>query len=387
MEETQVSSFLKDFFSPDRLTSFQAPLDQKPIVVYIFRSLGEAPERIVLSELFPFMTIQDIKTLIYKKKGIPAFAPRFQSILIPIASEEVVSPEQSADYYSTAEYSWIDPNIATNVYTLKNPFTLASGSTIDSRFVSSTGAKKVIGFTSRSRSTIEDILFKYIDDSSQVISLHLFLYGDVLNTMNPSLRESEREWYGRLGPYFPEVQPDQVPETIRSEESARYEKQMTYLTRSLQFTTKLQTLLEEVVPIDIGLGGIKFLRIVWKSPEGEDETEESIESLFYKLPATSERPFLRILPAEGTPISKLKLQGTFLKIPDISDPRLLLQWAQERNPTPDRDFLLTKTLVRRSMGTLPAFYGTLRIFEDKSADYVLLPPKQIRKLDPRSDLS
>lgn len=385
MEETQVSSFLKDFFSPDRLTSFQAPLDEKPIVVYIFRSPGEEPERIVLSELFPFMTIQDIKTLIYKKKGSPGFAPRFQSILIPIRSEEDYTAEEQSDYYSTAEYSWIDPNIATNVYSLKNPFTLASGTSIDSRFVASTGAKKVVGFTSRSRSTIEDILFTIVQGDE--ITLHVFLYGDVLNAMNPSLRQSEREWFGRLGPFFPELQPDQVPETILPEETARYEKQISYLTRSLQFTTKLQTLLEEVVPIDIALGGIKFLRIVWKSPDTDEETEESIESLFYKLPATSERPFLRILPAEGTPISKLKLQGAFLKIPEISDPRLLLQWAQERNPTPDRDFLLAKTIVRRSMGTLPAFYGTLRIFEDKSADFVLLPPKQIRKLDPRSDLS
>jgi hypothetical protein len=39
------------------------------------------------------------------------------------------------------------------------------------------------------------------------------------------------------------------------------------------------------------------------------------------------------------------------------------------------------------VGSQPALYGTLRIFENNSADFLVLPPKQLRLLDPRSDLS
>ena len=76
-----------------------------------------------------------------------------------------------------------------------------------------------------------------------------------------------------------------------------------------------------------------------------------------------------------------------MKIPDLSDPRLLLQWAQERNPTPDKDYAFAKLMIRRSLGTQPALYGTLRLFEDKTSDFVLMPPKQMKRLEPRSDLS
>ena len=383
MEETPVSSFLKDFFSPQRLNNFQEPLHESPITIYIFRSAEGPPEKMVLEELYPFHTLQDIKTLIYIKKNSAAFAPSFQSLLLPISMDEDESPESQSNRYTTAEYSWVDPSRASNVYTLKNPFQQATDASVDNRFVSSTGAKKVVGFTSRSRSTIEDILFPLLGEKPKI--LHLFLYTDVLAKLDPALQTSEREWYGRLGPYFPEVQPEQSSDTLSSDARGRLEKQTTYFTQGLQLFRKVDSLLEEVVLYPVALGGIKFLRFIWKSPEEEDI--ESLETLFYKTTATSERPFLRILPSEGTAITKLKLQGTLLKIPEISDPRLLLQWAQERSPTPDRDFLLAKTIVRRSLGTLPAFYGTLRIFEDKSADYVLIPPKQIKKLDPRSDLA
>ena len=116
VKDTQVSLFLNDFFSPEVLNSFQAPLDENPIVVYIFRSPDQEPEQLILSELFPFMTLQDIKTLIYKKKASPAFAPRFQSILVPIQIEEESIPNVQSDIYNTVDYYWIDPNVPKNAY-------------------------------------------------------------------------------------------------------------------------------------------------------------------------------------------------------------------------------------------------------------------------------
>ena len=131
------------------------------------------------------------------------------------------------------------------------------------------------------------------------------------------------------------------------------------------------------------VAGCKFLRLVWKRPA---EEEDRLETLFYKLPVTQERPFLRILPVGEAPITKLKMDSAF-KIPDISDPRLLRIWKDERSPKPDEDFLFSKIVIRRTVGTQPALYGTLRVFENNSADFLVLPPKQLRLLDPRSDLS
>jgi tetraacyldisaccharide-1-P 4'-kinase len=47
---------------------------------------------------------------------------------------------------------------------------------------------------------------------------------------------------------------------------------------------------------------------------------------------------------------------------------------------------LVKSMIRSTQGSTPAFYGTLRLYQDTTADYILQPPKMLRKFDPRSDL-
>jgi hypothetical protein len=92
---------------------------------------------------------------------------------------------------------------------------------------------------------------------------------------------------------------------------------------------------------------------------------------------------MRLLPVEGGPISKLHMVDDK---PDIEDPRLLLQWGQERTLTPDRDSAFVKILIRKRSGTISPLYCTLRLLDDGTADLTLEPPKGVRKLDPRSEL-
>jgi hypothetical protein len=51
------------------------------------------------------------------------------------------------------------------------------------------------------------------------------------------------------------------------------------------------------------------------------------------------------------------------------------------NPAPDADFLLIKSMIRKTQGSTPALYGTLRFHQDSTADYILQPPKMLRKFE------
>jgi hypothetical protein len=369
--EDSLASFLERFFKPQFVESFQP----QELEIAVFRSPQGDPEFIQIPNFYPFLTFNDLKTAIYNaKRKDPDFYPSFQFLCDPAFDEEFESQQQM---YTPSDYTWFAPDGKTE-YSLKNPFSRARGNAVDERFVTSTGEKRVIGFSDKKRILLESV-------TPMRTQFHLYLYKDVLNSMDPALRVSEREWFGRMGPYFPELDPLKRIEALRPKEVENIDSRIRYLTTSIQSFNRLDSLLNnpDVKLLPIGLAGVKFLRFHWKRP---DEETPQLETLFYQTNVTKERPFLRILPSDSQAITKVRLAG-FLKIPDLSDPRLLLQWAQERNPTPEKDYAFAKLMIRRSLGTQPALYGTLRLFEDKTSDFILMPPKQMKRLEPRSDLS
>ena len=381
MEEPgAVSSFIKRLFTPQFVGSYKSPLTEELLpLIYIFRSEGAAPEVLEIKNLYPFMTLQDLKTIIYlEKKQAPEFYPTLQALMIPypIGDVETASLQNT---YGFVDFAWIKPGTTTE-FNMRNPFSRAQARDVDERFVDQRGSAKVNDFASRSRSSYE-ILLPLFEGNRPVF--HLFLFNDVIKLINPELVQSEREWIGRIKPYFPELLPTQPTNELTAQQTLIASKRVAYIKRSIQLLNRLDTLLDGDVNLyPVALAGVKFLRLTWSQTDTE---APSLESLFYQLPVTAERPFLRILPNDNVAVTKLRLAG-MLKIPDISDPRLLLQWAQERNPTPDKDFLFSKIVIRKTIGTQPALYGTLRLFEERSGDFVMMPPKQLRKLDPRSDL-
>ena len=369
--EDSLASFLERFFKPQFVESFQP----QELEIAVFRSPQGDPEFIQIPNFYPFLTFNDLKTAIYTaKRKDPDFYPSFQFLCDPAFDEEFESQQQM---YTPSDYTWFAPDGKTE-YSLKNPFSRARGNAVDERFVTSTGEKRVIGFSDKKRILLESV-------TPMRTQFHLYLYKDVLNQMDPALRVSEREWFGRMGPYFPELDPLKRIEALRPKEVENIDSRIRYLTTSIQSFNRLDSLLNnpDVKLLPIGLAGVKFLRFHWKR---SDEETPQLETLFYQTNVTKERPFLRILPSDSQAITKVRLAG-FLKIPDLSDPRLLLQWAQERNPTPEKDYAFAKLMIRRSLGTQPALYGTLRLFEDKTSDFILMPPKQMKRLEPRSDLS
>lgn len=378
-----MSSFIKRFFTPEFVGSYKLPLTEELTPrIYIFRNQTSPPEVLDIKNFYPFMTLQDLKTIIYMSKGDAVdFYPTFQALMIPLDIGEETPKDALHSWYRSADFSWMKPGSTSDadVYNMKNPFTRAQVREVDERFMGAT-APKVNDFASRGRASYE-VLLPLFQGARPVF--HLFLFKDVISLINPELRQSEREWVGRIKPYFPELQITQPLNELTAQQSLIIGKRTVYVRRTLQLMNRLDLLLDGDVNLyPVALAGIKFLRLVWVQA---DEEAPSLESLFYQLPVTAERPFLRILPNDNVAVTKIRLAGV-LKIPDISDPRLLLQWAQEKNPTPDKDFMFSKTVIRKTVGSQPALYGTLRLFEERSGDFILMPPKQLRKLDPRSDL-
>jgi len=384
MAEDPLKPFLKRLRSkPDYLESFRdavSPL-RAPIQIYHFSAPDRAPERFTLTP-YPFQTLYDLKVLIYQHlRKDPSAHPMFQCLLIPAVVEEE-DPAKLAVYYRSFEYEYNKTEGDEEVSTLQliPPFERVGGPSADTEFVSETG-KRLLQFVSRSRMTLENFL-----DVDEPVVLHLFLFKDILPLMNEGLRASEREWFGRISPYFPDVLLD--TSSVSAEQAKRLQVWDTYVSDSMKQLNRIDTLLtnrragKELLPISIA--GFKFMRSVWKQPS---KVDVPLETLFYQLNATHERPFLRILPVGASPITKLKMeQDSVFKIPDISDPRLLLNWKEERAPNPNEDYMFAKLIIRGKIGMQPDLYGTLRIQQDQSADFIFEPPKNLRLLDPEVDL-
>lgn len=390
MADDTLTPFFKNFFLPEYLGSFHEGFQK--VTIRYFPSPDAEPQEFELNP-YPFMTLYDLKVMIYQhfRKEISAH-PSFQSLLIPVPeivfgnneNEEtkfVRNYDAIAESYTCFDYTWMKPESNEELAVI-NPFIRASGDSVDSQFVTESG-RKTNKYAVRARMTVEDFAKELeLGDS---ITLHLFLYKDVIPGLRSELRTSEVQWFGRIAPYYPDLPINQPTTSVPAELATRIGVFDSYVSGYLEQLNSLDELLtSETFPLlPMVVAGLRFLRLVWTSPK---QATPTLETLFYKIEVTPERPFLRILPVGATPITKLKMDEAF-KVPEISDPRLLRIWKDEKNPKPDTDFLFSKLVIRPTVGTQPALYGTLRMFHDKSADFLVIPPKQLRFLDPRSDLS
>lgn len=378
--EDLLKPFFEQVFTPRSLASLRGA---KTIQVLQFQRPDAAPRTLTLTP-YPFQTLYDLKVMIYQAldKSLQAH-PSFQSLLLPIPIG-VADPSVLAEEYLPLDFVWTKAGSTSkeDILTLQNPFERARGASADPDFVTETG-RKVNGYASRHRATLEEICGEMFEDQPWII--HLFLYKDVYPLTNPGLRASEREWYGRIDPYYPDLDPQQDPSSLPEVKRTQLAQYNTYVEESVKRLEKLNRLLEDSTVEDLRepvVIGIKFLRLIWNAPEGETP---DLEPLFYQLPVTDERPFTRILPSANTAVSKVLMKGTTNE-PDISNPRLLSQWADEENPFPNKDFLFAKVVIRSTIGSQPALYGTLRLYENRSADFLMIPPEKIRVLTPTVDL-
>jgi hypothetical protein len=370
-------SDIEQILYPTVLTSLRE--DTPPVKCIVWKGKDEY-ETIEFNKVYPFDTIDDIKRMICNHyEGDTGFMPRFTFVGVPLNepySEE--NPSITATYIPL-DWLWFpsDSNDPKMTYILNNPRKVLTQP--DMRFISSDGSYASPNYEPRGRSTVESVFLKPRD--GQMPILHVFPLKYLLREYSGPTPIGEEDWNKRFAPFYPAVKVDGPYEA--TEEDKEFAKKIYFFVKQRDNSLNvLNRYLEEGIEVPITkVTGIRQLRLTWKkSVKGF----EGCGYMFYRLPVTNKRPYFRLLPAEGTAITKLHVKGV-LPIPTIEDPRILEIWGKETSPTPGIDFCSLKYIHRPAIGITQPIYGTVRIFNDGTLDLLLQPPKQIRKLDPILD--
>jgi len=368
-EMNVLEPFLDHILNPKITESLRTTIPDGTVSILVYENA--VPRPMTLRGIFPFMTVYDLKLAIFVAMKLAPKAIPEQTFL----GRQLPGPA-SQKKYSPLDYMISFPANPTETIGLYNPYSLKE---VDSRFVSSAGEQRIVGITERDRMTLEDLLTISVD--KRLPTFHVFFLEDLLNAYKGPQPMSELEWNGKFHPYFTHVSQRSMQPT--KEQVERVRKFAKSYIRRQQLYLKLEASLDAGDPLlPLTATGIRYLRLTYTKPQ----QIPGIDALFYEAPVNGRRPYMRLMPAEGTAISKVHMLSDTQ--PDVQEPRLLIQWSQERSPTPERNFALAKILLRTGSvgGGISPLYITLRLFDDGTADVTIEPPKGVRKLDPRSEL-
>jgi hypothetical protein len=371
-------SDIEQILYPTVLSSLRE--DTPPVQCIVWKG-GDEYESIQFDKVYPFDTLDDIKRLICNHYASdPAFIPRFTFIGVPLGEEAYSEEAPSIDTkYIPLDWLWFptDSNDPKMTYILNNPKKVLTQP--DLRFVSSDGSYASPSYEPRGRSTIEDVFLKPREGRMPI--LHVFPLKYLLREYSGPSPIAEEDWNKRFAPFYMYVSVDGPYEA--NEEDKEFAKKIHFFVK--QRDASLNTInryLEEGIEFPSAkVTGVRQLRLTWKKPV---KGFEGCGYMFYRVPVTNKRPYSRLIPGEGTAVTKLHVKGV-LPIPSLEDPRILEQWGKETSPTPGIDFCSLKYIHRPAIGITQPIYGTVRIFNDGSLDLLLQPPKQIKKLDPILD--
>jgi hypothetical protein len=351
----EIQSYIESILDPKPIDSLET---LNELTVLLYDNPTEEPKELHFKSIYPFMTILDLKFAIYDRLKMDDRAlPDFIFLGKRILPGKKLTP---------VEFNWSLSATPTEVVSLYPPFSLTSP---DQRFVEQSGTRINNGRTQTDRILLED---KY---TNGIPIIQAYLYSAVDKSI-PGVRPlSEHDWNGRIYPYFPTISLfNDKPTDIQR---ATANKLTRAFIRKRQFFMKLDNILNGGDPIHyISLKSISSMLLTFKTPE----KIPGIESVFYTVPVNNRIPYMRLLPVEGEAISKVHMIGD---IPDVESPDFLRQWSQERNPTPERDFVLVKIAI--SKGNSP-LYSTMRLYDDGTADITLEPRKNVISLNTDTDL-
>lgn len=348
-------SYIESILDPKPIDALDPIRDLR---ILLHESPTGPPTELLLNSIYPFMTILDLKLAIYDRLKMDDRAlPDFVFLAKRILPGKRLTP---------VEFNWSLAATPTDAVALHEPFSLQAP---DARFVESSGKRIQNGRTQTDRVTLED---KYTDG---IPVIYAYLYSAVSQSIPGQRPLSEYDWNGRIYPYFPSIS---VTNDRPTEAQRAVAKRLTRaFVRKRQFFTKLNSILTGGDPIYfITLKSVSSMLLTFKKPE----RIPGIESIFYNVQVTAQMPYMRLLPVEGDAISKVFMVGD---VPGIETPDFLRQWSQERNPTPERDFVLGKISVNKGANPL---YTTLRLYDDGTADIILEPRKSIIALDVELEL-
>jgi hypothetical protein len=352
----------KTLFEPEFYTSLSDPFGPITLEIQYFAvspiETGEEPTEVIEVAIFPFYTINDIKLAIYnQKKNQAKFAPQFQFL---------AEYTEETEKYQALDAYYLEPS-SKKPLSFDDP--LAAGK--NKAFVDDGGNKKTLNFVSRSRTLYEDT---YLYAKKEPI-LRLFLLSDIVEEKETF--GNEVRYLGYIKPYF---NSDYISNTTKGDTVPA--DQAVELKRSRDYFSARELLLKKTIEpsvakftgdVNLRIEGIKSLRLVWlHRTDGK-----TVDALFYEQSVDQVRPFLRLLPKDSTPVTKLHVVKGPVPAPDIADPCLILQWAREKNPAPKNDFLFGKIDIGDE-------YATLQVLNDGTAAVVVQPRKGQRQFEAES---
>ena len=337
-------------------------LQQSPVTCRVWK--GNKNYEDITFDIYPFDTIDTIKHLIYVNYAVkqPAekllFLPKFTFVGIP-----------EDDSFIPLEYLWYshETNSANDTFKLADPTKLKA----DGRFDKDEYSSEI-----RGRSIVEDVFL-----NGQIPILHVFPLAHLIRAHKALKAISDEEWNKKFAPYYIDITNKNTKPT---EEDIQFG---TVIESFIQKRSDSLEILNKVIKNTnsdvkyLKVEGIQRLQLIWKKPV---ENFEGAASVFYSISATERRPYIRLIPSEGSSITKLHVRGA-LPIPTLDDPRLLEVWSNDKSVTPGNDMCIIKYVHRPLISNSQSIYGTIHVLNDGTITLLLQPPKQIRRLEPELD--
>jgi hypothetical protein len=375
-------SDIDDILYPQLLNSLHQNVP--PVQCIVWKG-DEEYEVVTFDKVYPFDTLLDIKRMICHYYGFNAnYHPNFLFVGVPTGESAFQEGNPTKETtYLPLDYLWYKngENNVKNTHVLKNP--IRNLESPDEFFFRADGTWLSPGLEDRARSTVEHVFLKHYD--GQIPFLHVFPFIELLNaykkrTGQPSI--NGEDWNKRFGAYYKDL-PTEGPYGPQPQDMNLVKKIHFYIEQRTKGIDTLNNLLESGVggeltyQLNPKVEGIRQLRLIWKKPV---EGFEGCGSMFYRVIANENRPYIRLLPAEGSPITKLHVTGV-LPIPTLEDPTILDQWGKEISPTPGMDFVVVKYVQPSASDGGLLVYGTIQVFNDGTINLLLQPPKNLKRID------
>ncbi len=363
MEGTPLFDKLNRLMRPSPLESLTEGTEEIRVILHN----SEAPEEVSVKGLARFHTIEDLQRALWVQQGK-------QEDLFPKYTFLAFEDE---DGVQNATGTWMEESTDKPLI-LPEPNQTIRGSILQDQFVDTDGNKKPMRFSARGRVTLGDA---FLVSAEELPVFHCYTLQYLLRQYKGTVGAMPaRDWYGLFYPYFPALA-YQTDFSVSAEDTKFAESVETYISAKLSQVALLSELLGLVSLRELKTVGTKYLSLLWT----DASTFDGADILFYTASVDENRPYMRLLTPNTTPITKL-YQPDSTGLPQVHDVALLKTWSEDTSPLADKSVLYIKALVRKEQVGTPPLYGTYIISDDGTANFILQPPKEIRQLDVQHDL-
>ena len=375
--------FVSQILRPTNLSTLKSPVKFEKVSIIVYKDGAE--EELEFENIYPFYTVSDLSTMIYlTKESKEEFHPQNQCLLIKTATGKFINLKYLFNKSNAIEFV--------------SPLELAASGKANPKFVDLEGNPQIQDITTREQMLLETVLFKKITSETDIYTIHLFLYSDILRSY-PGLRPINRvDWEGIFKVYFPEADKAQEDGSLSDAATAYAPVRVQRFIERQRIVERLDQALIEEMPLrrpgessrgdSINFSNVRNLRFTWDKPRFVAGYQAfRLESVFYDMPVSTIVPYIRYYPTanSSTPISKVHVEGP-LNIPTMEDPQILQKWSQERPLLPEEEFLMAKVLIRPGSGSVNPLYASLFMFQDGQAMFAIQPNADTKSLSKEADL-